>query len=333
MKTQIVAFKMKILTMRACLRHPSTQGCRDWQRAREQGVGRTPALAGFTLIELLVVIAIIAIIAAMLLPVLNKAEQRAQGIQCMNNQKQLALAWITYTGDNQGRLVPNGVETTQPSSPTDLSGITGTNMQWCPGRQDVPADLSPASTPPANNIGDAWLHMGLLFPYMNNYSSYKCPADHSQYTTTGFGVTTTLPHVRSVSMNTWLSPIAPYKNITYLQSYYKESTMIQPGPANLWVLIDENPNSINDASFICEPNCTDNNPPQWIDYPASYHNHGSGVSFADGHAEIHIWRDGAVLYFPNTLPEGNPQFTRQSPMQSPDTDLAWLQNYSTIVLP
>jgi prepilin-type processing-associated H-X9-DG protein len=264
---------------------------------------------------------------------LNKAEQRAQGIQCMNNQRQLTLGWITYTGDNQGRLVPNGVETTQPSSPTDLSGITGTNVQWCPGRQDVAADLSPATVPPASNVGDEWLKMGLLFAYVNNYLTYKCPADRSAVTSSGFGSTTILPHVRSVSMNTWLSPIVPYKNITYLQSYYKDSSMVHPGPANLWVLIDENPNSINDASFICEPTASDNNPAQWIDFPASYHNHGSGISFADGHSEIKIWSDAAVLYdvVPPTIQPGNPSFARLSPSQNPPSDLNWLQSYSTIL--
>jgi prepilin-type N-terminal cleavage/methylation domain-containing protein len=146
----------------------------------------TLAPAGFTLIELLVVIAIIAILAAILLPVLDKAKQRAQGIQCMNNQQQLTLGWITYTGDNQGRLVPNGVETTQPSSPTDPSGITGTNAQWCPGRQDLIADLSPAGTPPGSNLGDEYIQMGLLFPYVNTFVAYKCPSDQSVITQSGF---------------------------------------------------------------------------------------------------------------------------------------------------
>ncbi len=299
-----------------------------------QGSNYAPAPTGFTLIELLVVIAIISILASILLPVLNKAEQRAQGIQCMNNQRQLTLGWITYTGDNQGRLVPNGVETTQPSSPTDPSGITGTNAQWCPGRQDLATDLSPSSTPPGSNKGDQWIQMGLLYPYANNVVAYKCPADQSAITTSGFGVTTILPHVRSVSMNTWLNPIVPYKGINYLKSYNKDSAMLQPGPANLWVLIDENPNSINDASFICEPNCTDNNPPQWIDFPATYHNHGSGISFADGHTEIKVWRDTTLLYqaVSPTIPPGNPGFVRLSPSQTPDSDLSWLQNYSTLVL-
>lgn len=328
---------MKIPAKRKYLRSALTG--RSWDQAEVNGgnSGFAPALSGFTLIELLVVIAIIAILASILLPVLNKAEQRAQGIQCMNNQRQLTLAWITYTGDNQGRLVPNGTETTQPSSPTDPSGITGTNAQCCPGRQDIITDLSPAGTPPGSNLGDEYIQMGLLYPYVNQFLSYKCPADQSSASEVEFGRTTSYPHVRSVSMNTWLSPIAPYKNITYLQSYYKEASMIFPGPANLWVWIDENPDSINDASFICEPTCTDNPlpTPQWIDFPASYHNHGSGISFADGHTEIKIWHDATVLYqvVPPTIPAGNPNFVRLPPTQNPAVDLAWLQNYSTIVIP
>jgi prepilin-type N-terminal cleavage/methylation domain-containing protein/prepilin-type processing-associated H-X9-DG protein len=319
----------------------SVDGLNDCSRRRGQGrlwradsaLGMGRASAGFTLIELLVVIAIISILAAILLPVLDKARQRAQGIQDVNNVGQLAKGWVMYSGDNQGVLCPNGDESTQPSSPTDPSGITGTNAQWCPGRQDQYQDLSLAKIPPGQNLGYQWIKDGLLFPYVNNLVAYKAPADQSFLLYGGYQ----FPHVRSYSMNTWLNPIETYKEINYLQVYKRDTAMIHPGPADLWLFIDENPNSINDGSFICEPVCTDNpGPPgQWIDYPASYDNHGCGISFADGHAELKVWHDGAVIYecAPPTIPQGNPSYVRLSPEQNPATDLAWLQQYSTLVIP
>jgi prepilin-type processing-associated H-X9-DG protein len=135
-------------------------------------------------------------------------------------------------------------------------------------------------------------------------------------------------------MNTWLSPIVPYADVTAVESYYKDSDLVRPGPANIWVLLDENPYSINDASFICEPVDANNASDQWIDYPASYHNNSGGICFADGHAEIHPWKDKTVL---NCGPSegvqpGNPGFVRVSPSQDPPTDLAWLQFASTYVI-
>src|ERR1035437_1896674 len=145
------------------------------------------------------------------------------------------------------------------------------------------------------------------------------PADNSSITSFG----SSYPHVRSMPMNTWMGTIAPYAGITIVVSYYKESSLINPGSANAWIFIDENPISINDGSFICDPRIQD-----WIDCPASYHNNAGGVAFADGHAQIRKWTDPTVLHgwAPPTIQPGNPSFTRLPP-GNPPTDLTWLPDH------
>lgn len=291
----------------------------------EAGCAHNSARPGFTLIELLVVIAIIAILAAMLLPALAKAKQKAQGIQCMNDLRQLDIGSKMYPSDNGDRLMQNGDESSQPSTLLDPAAQPGGSLaQWCPGRQDIATDLSPANANP--NVGYEWIQLGLLYPLVNNLNVYKCPADNSAIT--AFGIS--YPHVRSMSMNTWLGPIKPYNNNTTVKSYYKETDLSIPGPANIWVFIDENPISINDGSFICEPDVN-----EWIDCPASYHNGAAGIAFADGHAQIKKWTDGTVLHewAPPTIQPGNPAFTRLPPSQTPPSDLYFLQQASTYIKP
>lgn len=261
---------------------------------------------GFTLIELLVVIAIIAILAAMLLPALAKAKTKAQGISCMNNLKQLQLGWTLYSGDNSDKIVLSGgleVLVTSPNDPAGLPG--GSKSQWCLGTVE--------SLPAATNT--LLLKNGLLFNYVESYAVYKCPADQKRVANS--------PTVRSMSMSAWMNPIRDWNSIkgytgaNALRVYRKQSDIMNPSSADCWVFIDENPYSINDASFICDPNAN-----VWWDVPASYHNGAGGLSFADGHAEIKRWRDNNLLKLTSVPTGGLPRDTSVN-------DLKWLQDRST----
>jgi len=266
---------------------------------------------GFTLIELLVVMAIMAILAAMLLPALAMSKDRGQGARCLGNLRQLTTAWLAYTSDNQGRLVPNGGIGQQPGAPD------GTPHEWCPGLQEVWQDLSAEGD--YHDRGGQWIRSGLLYPYVGNEGVYKCPADTSGFTANG----SQYPHARSVSMNCWLSPITFWGNVP-VKAFYTEASMVRPGPAHLLVFIDENPYSINDGFFVCQPTN-----PNWVDCPATYHNGGSGLSFADGHAEIHRWQDGALQQFAFPYPMGS--VPAHPALQSPPNDLNWLESVSSVL--
>src|SRR5581483_312320 len=160
------------------------------------------------------------------------------------------------------------------------------------------------------------LQAGLLYPYISSIGVYKCPADKKNLN----GLAT----VRSMSMSCWMNPIRDWNSIkgytgaNALRVFRKQSDLNGPGPSDCWVLIDENPFSINDGSFACDPNAT-----VWWDVPASYHNNAGGLSFADGHAEIKRWKDRNLLGLNAPVPAGG-----LTP-DDPNGDLRWLQDHST----
>jgi len=259
--------------------------------------------AAFTLIELLVVIAIIAILAAMLLPVLSKARIKAQGIGCMNNLRQMMLGWRMYPDDYSELLLAS------LNVPPEQHRVI-----WVTGSLDYSANAS-------NWDLNQDLAKSPLMPYLgkNTYAVWKCPADKA---TVKVG-SQNLPRVRSNSMS------QVFDNGVWLPSsawrvYGKTSAIVVP--AKTWVLVDEHPDSINDAAFAVQMAKPDATTAQIIDFPASYHGGAGGLSFADGHSEIHKWRGSKI----RAHVEYDDYLHLNVPAEDSVQDIVWLSSVTTV---
>lgn len=267
-----------------------------------------PRKAAFTLIELLVVIAIISILAALLLPALSTAKSEALRIQCVNNQKELTVAWTMYPADNREFLILNGGDVNTTSSSPHL-WVYG-------GNHGDPQTLT-------NSLYLVGANYALMAPLEPSVPLYKCPADISTWSAGDTGKK--VLELRSYSLNSYIgttaaNSVAPLSFNPAYQIYLKTSQLAAGTTADRFVFIDVNPGS------ICTPGFgVDMSAESFIHVPSTLHRKGGVVSFADGHVESHRWQDPRTII----TVTGGEQYIQHGIASPNNPDLVWIVQRTT----
>jgi len=290
------------------------------RRARPALSESTPGVkaskGAFTLIELLVVIAIIAILAAMLLPVLDRAKERARTAYCLNNMKELQLAYRMYVDDNNDFLPLNAT-----------GGILNGIPSWI-------------TNGVATVLFDG-IRAGVLYQYNQNVKIYVCPGTiqrvvqtqgtdvikaRAEYGNSSITSGTLEPLNRTCSIAYSLGGLAgtpPLPGLilnTGVRGLVKYTDMRAPNPTptQMIVFCDENEWSVDDGDFALDPAGSGEN--RWWNMPGSRHNKGTTWSFADGHAEYWKWHGTVVPAAENGTPNStsNPNYMAYTPADSSD---------------
>jgi len=236
----------------------------------------------------------------MLLPALSRSKAKAQAVMCLNNSRQMMIAWKFYLDDNQDRVPQSYGPREWVHGSLDFN--SGNRSNW-----DIEQDIKKS----------------LLWPYCGNSAAiWKCPADKSSVVVSG----ESRPRVRSLAMNAWFDSTDVESFGSGFRMYKKISDVYNPGPAMTWVFLDEREDSINDGEMVVGMTGYPDKPQQWkiVDYPAGYHGSAGGLAFVDGHSEIKTWRD------PRTVPALRRGQLLALNVNSPNNmDMFWLMERTT----
>jgi len=245
----------------------------------------------------------------LLLPALAKARTKAQGIGCMNNLRQMMLGWRLYA-DDYGDLLLESLK--NQNVPNDAR-----RALWCSG--NLTYDNAQANWDPQVDLAKS-----PIMPFIGkNFALWKCPADPTKVRNSA---NLMVPRVRSNSMSQVFDEGSWLPNSMFLTYDKLASIRI---PAKTFVLVDEHPDSINDAAFAVKmavPRIASTmGDIRIIDFPASYHNGACGFSFADGHAEIHKWRGNTIK-----PPVTSTLISLNVPAGDSKNDIIWMSDMTTV---